>query len=143
MELGTFGAIVSFALAWEQRAAAFYAQSARGALSERFEELAAGSRKRAERVERARREGVSEMILESIVGLDGDDYEVDLEVETTHASRIRQALALEAVSARFYRDAAAKLPIREVARLFRRLAKENERRQVLLSSETDTASQGR
>ncbi len=87
-----------------------------------------------------RREGVTEMILEPIEGLDSADYEVgsDYAVGADNAvvadpagasdGWARRAARLEAESARFYRDAAAKLPIRQVARLFERLAKENEER---------------
>jgi len=142
MELGTFGAIMGFALVCEQRAAAFYGDAARGAMAGYCEELAAGSRKRVERVERARREGVSEMILESIAGLDSDDYQMDLKAEADETDRLRQAVSLEKTCARFYRDAAAKLPIREVARLFRRLAQDSERRRTLLLSEADARRRG-
>jgi rubrerythrin len=142
MELGTFGAIMGFALACERHAAAFYAQAQDSALAELFEELATSSRKRIERVERARREGVSEMVLEPIVGLDGDDYQIDLKPKANTVSRLQQALSLEEACARFYRDAASKMPIREVARLFRRLAQESEHRLALLLSETEDPRRG-
>jgi rubrerythrin len=142
MDLGTFGAIVGFALNCERRAAAFYTEAQDRVLAERFEKLARGLQKRIERVERARREGVSEMVLEPIVGLDGDDYQVDLEPKADTIDRLQQARSLEETCARFYQDAADKVPMREVARLFRRLAQENERRRALLLSEPDASHRG-
>jgi len=131
MELGTFGAILRFAMDLEEQAVGFYEGTARGGLEETFGELARGSGKRLRRLERARREMVAEMILESITGLDGDAYHVDLDPGTDEAGLVRQAQALEETAARFYRDAAEKMPIREVVRLFQRLARENEQRQAL------------
>jgi rubrerythrin len=130
MELGTFGAIMRFAMDMEQQAAEFYEEAARGGLKGAFGELASGSRKRLRRLERARREFVTEMILESISGLDGEAYRVDLDPEANEAGLLRQVQALEEASARFYRDAAEKMPIREVVRLFQRLARENEQRKA-------------
>ena len=131
MELGTFGAILRFAMDLEEQAVGFYEEATRGGLEETFGELARGSGKRLRRLERARREMVAEMILESITGLDGDAYHVDLDPGSDEAGLVRQAQALEETAARFYRDAAAKMPIREVVRLFQRLARENEQRQAL------------
>ena len=132
MELGTFGAILRFAMDLEQQAADFYEGAAGGGLEETFRELARGARKRLGRLERARREMVAEMILESITGLDGDAYRADLAPAASEAELLRQGQALEETSARFYRDAADKMPIREVVRLFQRLARENEQREAQL-----------
>ena len=134
MELGTFGAIMRFAMDLEEQAAGFYEGAARDGLRGAFGELASGSRKRLRRLERARREFVTEMILEAITGLDGDAYHVDLD-PADESGLLRQAQALEEASARFYRDAAEKMPIREVVRLFRRLARENEQRKATWDAE--------
>ena len=133
MELGTFGAILRFAMDLEQQAIDFYEGAAGGELEEVLSELARRSRKRRSRLERARREMVVEMVLESITGLDGDAYGVNLDSEADEAELLRQARTLEETSARFYRDAADKMPIREVVRLFRRLVRENEQRQARLA----------
>jgi rubrerythrin len=132
MELGTFGVILRFAMEQEERAARFYEEAARGELEGKFGELAQGSRKRLKRLEQARREMVAEMILESITGLDSDAYHVDLDPRADGARLARQAQALEEAAACFYRDAAGKIPIREVVRLFQRLAQENEQRKAEL-----------
>ena len=81
MELGTFGAILGFAMDLEERAAGFYEAGAQGGLEGPFGELARGSYKRLRRLERARREWVVEMILEPITGLYSGAYPVDLDSE--------------------------------------------------------------
>lgn len=134
MELGTFGAIISFGINLEDQARNFYEQGAGGRLEETFHELARGSGKRLQRLEWARRELVAEMILESIVGLDGDAYQVNLDPTVGEAERLEQAHDLEEITARFYQDAAAKMPIRQVVRLFQRMAQENQQRITQLNS---------
>ena len=133
MELGTFGAILRLAMDLEEQAEQLYSDIATCDLEDVFRELARGSRKRVKRLERARRELVAEMILESITGLDGDAYRVDLGSQASETTLLQRARRLELGSARFYRDAAAKMPILEVARLFQRMASENDRRRARLS----------
>jgi rubrerythrin len=132
MELATFGAIMTFALEMEKEAADFYTEAAQGELEEIFSSLAQDSRKRMKRLERARREGVAEMILEPITGLNGDDYRVELPLEPVEEDILEHAITLEEVSRRFCLAAAKKIPVREVARNFERMAKENERRAAML-----------
>jgi len=132
MDLATFGAIMSFGLDLEQQAAAFYEIAARVALEESFANLAKSARKRAVRMERTRREGIAEMILEPITGMDGDDYHLELTPDADEAELLRQAIALEETTQRFYMDAAVKIPIREVARTCIRMAQESERRRAEL-----------
>jgi rubrerythrin len=127
MDLATFGAILSYAMEFEEKAAEFYTQAAKGDLLDVFSDLAKTSMKRAKRMERTRREGVAEMILEPIMGLDGDDYQTVLSVDPNETQLLDQAIALEDSAIRFYQDAAAKLPIREVARTFTRMAEESEK----------------
>jgi rubrerythrin len=132
MELGTFGAILNFAMELEKQAADFYEAGIPGERADVFRSLARSARKRLGRLEQARRELVAEMILESITGLASDVYDVTLGPAAGEADRRRQACALEEAAASFYRDAAAKMPIREVVRLFRRMAAENEQHLVEL-----------
>lgn len=128
MELATFGAILTFALELEQKAQEFYEVGARGCLEEVFASLSQGSRKRADRIERTRREGIAEMLLEPISGLNSEAYQVRLDAGVEAGDRLEQAQGLEAVCARFYRDSSEKMPVREVARTFERMAKENQAR---------------
>jgi rubrerythrin len=124
MKLGTFGAIMNYALEFEMRAADFYQQSADGVLKERFNEMGHSARRRAARLERARREGVTEMILEPINDLEGDDYQAALGTDGTDDSKITRAIEIELCASHFYSDAAVKLPIKEVARIFSLMAEE-------------------
>ncbi len=133
MQLGTFGAIFRFAMELEEQAVAFYEAAAQGALEESFQEMAQGSRKRLRRLEQARREGVAEMILESIDGLDSNSYHVDVTPHTDVSKRLHQAVNLEETISLFYRDAAAKMPIQEIVRLFQRIAQESAQRQEVLA----------
>jgi rubrerythrin len=140
MELGTFGAILRFAMELETEAAQFYEAHPQGLPGERTGDSARAARKRLRRLEQARREGVSEMILEAIVGLNREDYRVELGAQTEGGpASLQQALSLEDTSARFYRDAASKMPIRGVARLFDRLAREHEHQSSQLQA---TAAEG-
>jgi rubrerythrin len=107
----------------EERKAGFYQDAEQDHPGELFTGLARRARKRVTRLERARREGVAEMILEPITGLNGDDYAVALNPEAEPAEG---ALVLERASAHFYRDAADKMPIREIVRLFKRMAGESD-----------------
>lgn len=131
MQLGTFGAIMSFAMELESKAKAFYEADEELPVELR-EDLKNSSGKRHGRLERARREGVVELALEAISGLDGDDYAFDDEVNAGVAGGLAGAIAVEATCARFYRDAGAKMPMREVVRLFARCAQNNQENIVRL-----------
>ena len=126
MELATFGAILGFALTLEEKRASFYEASAQADGGVLFEELARGARKRLARVERTRREGVAEMILEPISGLLAAQYQVEVTPTENQASLVQKAIALEETVLCFYRRAADKMPVREVARIFTRMADETE-----------------
>lgn len=134
MEIGNFGAVLRFALELEAQTIAFYETAVEK--EELFRPLIQEGKKRLQRLERARREGVVEMVLEPITGLDGDAYSVEpapgAEDETEY---LDQAIVLENVMARFYRDAADKMPIKGVARLFERLARENEQHKAQLEAD--------
>ena len=132
-ELGTFGAIVRFAITLEEQAADFYERPSPDTLHLIFAKLARQNRQRSARLERARQEMVAEMILESITGLTEESYRLELGPVTAGADLHQQAQTIEKTVARFYRDAAEKIPIREVSRLFNRLAQENDRREAELT----------
>lgn len=136
MQLGTFGAIFTFALELEQQAVDFYDSAAQGSLEATFTGRAQKGRKRITRLERARQEGVAEMILESIVGLDGDDYPIEAQPQTDEAGLLAQAIELEETLRRYYVDASAKMPVREVARLFDRMARESDKYRTELENLT-------
>jgi rubrerythrin len=132
---------MGFALELENRMGSFYETKDTRIPEQVLADLAKGVKKRWKRLEKARREGVVEVVLESISGLDGDDYAVGSLAEEGEGASLRQAIALEETCSRFYMDAALKLPIREISRLFRRLAEGNdenaERLQALLVEGSD------
>ena len=126
MNLGTFGAVVSFGIELEKKSQEFYTHISEKSAVSLYLKLASQCKKRVKRLERTRRELVAEMILESITGLDSDDYAVDLELVSIPDTSKEQAITLEQVLLRFYTDAADKIPIREAARVFSRIAHQSE-----------------
>jgi hypothetical protein len=132
MDLATFGAIMTFALELEKRAAVFYEEAARGSLQEPFSDLAMMAHKRAKRIERTRREGITEMILEPIIGMNGKDYMVELVPDADEIELLDQAIRLVETSIHFYQDAAGKIPVKEVARTCQRMAQESEKQKAEL-----------
>jgi rubrerythrin len=132
MELRTFGVALKFAMDLEAIASAFYetavvittSQDLKGL----FETLLLRGQKRINLLLRVRRENTTEMILEPISGLDGDQYRPKTEIPkgAGDAALSRLAEALELLVHDFYKDAAEKISfLSEPASVFERLADEN------------------
>ncbi len=141
MELGTFGAIMKFALEIENEVLSFYESASQNArdqnLSGLFGELFSRGQKRIKTLERIRRENVTEMILEPIIGLNSETYKP----ETTSSEGSddntvkRVAVIIEKNLNEFYNQAAVKIDfLSEVAYLFELLAEANEATLQRLSS---------
>lgn len=126
MNLGTFGAVVSFGIELEKQAQEFFTQLSGQSSISLYSKLASQHKKREKRLERTRRELVAEMILESIIGLDSDNYVVDLEQVSIPDTSKEQAITLEKTLLKFCIDAADKIPIQEAARVFSRMARQTE-----------------
>jgi hypothetical protein len=126
MNLGTFGAVVSYGIELEKQALEFYNQISEQSGMPVYSKLASQGRKRVKRLERTRRELVAEMILESISGLDSDNYVVDFEQFSIPVTSKEKAITMEKTLLMFYTDAAEKIPIREAARVFSRMASQSE-----------------
>ncbi|MFX1563085.1 MAG: hypothetical protein ACFFDP_07230 [Promethearchaeota archaeon] len=132
MELKTFGVVLKFAMELEAVAAAFY-ESAVGVaigdgLKSLFESLLIRGQKRIKLLLRVRRENTTEMILEPITGLEGDQYRSKTEIPAGagDAALSKLAEALEQKIHDFYKDAAEKISfLSEPASIFERLAEEN------------------
>jgi len=127
MELGTFGAILTFALELEERLTNFFAAAAKqagGEAAEVFSDLAQAGGKRLKALERTRRENVAEMILEPITGFCSEDYPCDTEVTSgaDRAALIKKALELEKTAAQYYTTASQKVSVPEVARILSKMA---------------------
>jgi hypothetical protein len=132
MALSTFGAIMGFAAEMVGQTRDTYKalieKAKNPALKEVLQELAVEKGKNHSLMEKTRRENVTEMILEPVAGLHEEDYEVDLKglEQKDDADLLRVALILEQREKRFFQDASAKLPLPEVARIFRKISRKME-----------------
>jgi len=101
MDLGTAGSILSYALDIEVKAAEFYQRAIDGAtnanMKTALEEIHQRHRKIARTLERMRKETVTEMILEPIHGLKGDDFVIEPQnmPTTTETSKKMEQTILE------------------------------------------------
>ncbi|HME43408.1 MAG TPA: hypothetical protein VKF36_10015 [Syntrophorhabdales bacterium] len=144
MALSTFGAIMGFAaeMVGQARLACevLLEKAKNPELIELLHQLVTEEEKNQALMERTRREHVTEMILEPIAGLYKKDYDVHLNQaeQKDDADLLRVALMLQTREKRFFDDASAKVPLPEVARIFRKISKKKEenlaRLQVLRST---------
>jgi len=89
-------------------------------------------------MEKTRRENVTEMILEPISGLHQEDYGIDLKVvdPMEDADLLRAALVLEEREKKFFNDVSIKVPLPEVARIFRKMTQKKQENLAKLQSLT-------
>jgi rubrerythrin len=132
MSLGTFGAVLKFAMELETMGVAYYETAITTAqnqeLKSLIETLIAQGQKRTQTLMRVRRENTTEMILEPITGLDSQNYRLQTECPPgcSNDQLIQLACTLEEQIRQFYLDAGEKLGfLSEVADIFERLAEEN------------------
>jgi hypothetical protein len=133
MELSTFGSILKFAMDQEKdiadivRGAGSNSAAGNEELSpfrELTDRIISDSKKTGELLERTRRQGVNEVILHAVTGIDGDNYRIEaLPAQELTARRFGEylAAAFDRIAA-FYSDAASKISNPEAARIFKRLA---------------------
>ena len=128
MGLTTFGAIMGFAGKITGQSADTYKTMIQKAkdpgLREILGTLSVEGGKSRSLMEKTRRENVTEMILEPITGLRQEDYEIDLKVTDgmEDADLLKAVLTLEEREWKFFSDVSIKVPLPEVARIFRKLA---------------------
>jgi len=128
MALSTFGAIMGFAGKITGQSADTYKTMVQKAkdpdLREILGTLSVEGGKSHSLMEKTRRENVTEMILEPITGLRQEDYEIDLKVVDSmeDTDLLKAALILEEREKKFLIDVSIKVPLPEVARIFRKLA---------------------
>jgi hypothetical protein len=128
MALTTFGAIMGFAAEITGRTGDTYKVMVQKAkdpgLREILQTLSVDGGKSHSLMEKTRRENVTEMILEPITGLRQEDYEIDLKVtdQMGDSDLLKAALALEEREKKFFSDVSTKVPLPEVARVFRKMA---------------------
>jgi hypothetical protein len=128
MELTTFGAIMKFAMDLEEQLAGVLERTGANEGLRPFRKLAdqmvSECKKNAKIIERTRREGINEVILHPIMGLDSDTYSPqDRPPEQAGAGEFGEYLidTVDKIN-RFYTDAASKIANPEAMRVFKRLA---------------------
>ena len=132
MGLTTFGAIMGFAAEMagktEEVYKTFVSKARTQALREVLQGLAEEEGKNHALMVKARRENVTEMILEPVTGLQQEDYEIALKMPEVmeDAGLLKAALMLEERGKRFFQDASSKVPLPEVGRIFRKAAQKKE-----------------
>jgi rubrerythrin len=140
MALTTFGAIMGFAADITGQTADTYktvAQKAKDSgLKEMLQALSMEGGKNHSLMEKTRRENVTEMILEPVSGLHQEDYEIDFRVADPmeDADLLKAALSFEEREKKFFSDVASKIPLPEVARIFRKLAQKKQENLTKLQS---------
>ena len=140
MALSTFGAIMGFASEIVGSAMDHYQVAVEKAkdpiLKDTLKALLEEERKNYVLMEQTRRENVTEMILEPITGLYQEDYEIDLKLSdhANDADLLKVASAHEEKEKKFFNDSSAKVPLPEVARIFRRIAQRKEKNLSKLKS---------
>lgn len=130
MELGTFGAIFRAAITLEERLMKRYSAE-QDSQSEPetqvlYGKLAKQGRRLLQRLERTRRETITEMILEPITGFEMAEDLVSLDAQEPFSPA--EASGVELGISAFYQEAAEKIGQPEAARAMRRLAKEHTKR---------------
>jgi len=139
MELGTFGAIISFALELELQMFEYYENHYESVFSKFDSQLLVSSQKRANRLKRIRQELVTEMILEPITGVDSGDFAMSISEGTNEADLLHKAIHLEENMHRFYSAMSPLIPMKEVQRAFLRLSKENQSRIARFKNHPDNS----
>ena len=132
MDLGTFGAVVKFALDLEATAAAFYETATTITSNQNlkgfFEKMIIQRQGRIALLMRVRREHTTEMILEPIMGLESEKYRPKTECPEGCDDKTLGDLAtlLEEKIQAFYIDASEKVSfLSEAVGFFEKLADEN------------------
>ncbi|PWI49019.1 hypothetical protein CEE45_03645 [Candidatus Heimdallarchaeota archaeon B3_Heim] len=123
MSLTQFGSILSFAILLEEKLEELYKELAskeNGALSEEFSKRAKACVKRKQRLERSRRENITEITLEPIEGLDEKKYQLNLS-----GTSPQEIDTLEKQVITFYFDVTPKINVLETRRVLKRCQKEH------------------
>ena len=116
LSLNQFGSILTFAINLEGQLAKFYEDTARssGIHGEELSKRANDCHKRVRKLERSRRENVTEITLEPIEGLDAANYQLDFTKNSPQAIN-----AIEETVIRFYADVTPKINVLESRRVLK------------------------
>lgn len=130
MNLRTFGAVLTFALEQEDQAIVFLERLLERevcySIKPSLEVILRAKKKHRKIIETARRENVTEMILEPIQGLDsaGYQYAIPEQKADSLAKGLRISSGMEQCACNFYLEASQRIKLKEVARTFRKLYRE-------------------
>lgn len=132
MQLGTFGAILKYAIESEDAASFYYDELAKkgpeGSKTS-ISELSNASKKNKQTLERTRRMEMQEMILEAIAGIDTVNYDAKFDVPADFKAGLMNAVEIEKKASAFYSDSSKKLGfLPNVGRILEKLGKEREAR---------------
>jgi hypothetical protein len=123
VSLTQFGSILSFAILLEEKLEDIYkdlASKENGILSEEFSKRAKACVKRKQRLERSRRENITEITLEPIEGLDENNYQLNLS-----SKPFQDIDAIEKQVISFYNDVTPKINVLEARRVLKRCQNEH------------------
>ena len=140
MTLSTFGAIMGFAAEMVKHSLTTYQTIVQRAKDTVFKEHLQGllgeKEKEIALMEQTRRENVTEMILEPITGLHQGDYEFEVEIpdQAKDLDLLKIVLIFEEREQKFFQDSSQKVPLPEVARIFRKVAQKKEKNLTKLKS---------
>lgn len=132
MPLTSFGSILNFAETLEKQDEAFYAQVTENQvfedLQDLFSQFLKDARKNIKNVQRARRENVTEMILEPITGFTRAPFceEINPSEAKTNKEILEASACLEKRAERYYNEASSKIKaLPEVARVLKTIGKKH------------------
>ena len=140
MALTTFGAIMGFASQLVGRTKDLFKSANEKArdpgLKETLQAFLKEEEKNDSLMEQTRRENVTEMILEPITGLREEDYRIDLNLpdRASDVDLLRIILTFVEKERRFFDDCSNRVPLPEVARIFRKIAQKKEKNRIQLQS---------
>jgi rubrerythrin len=130
VQLGTFGAILKYAIEIEDAASLYYDELAKKVPEDAkmsIYELSNASKKNKQTLERTRRMEMQEMILEAITGIDTVNYVVKFDVPSDFKTGLMNAVEIEKKASAFYSDSSKKLGfLPNVGKTLEKLAKERE-----------------
>lgn len=128
MQLGTFGAILKYAIEIEDAATQYYDELAKKApegAKACIYELSNSSKKYKQILERTRRMELQEMVLEAITGMDTLNYAVKFDTSVDFKTGLNNAVEIEQKVSAFYSESSKKLGfLPNASRTLEKLSKE-------------------
>jgi hypothetical protein len=131
MALATFGAVLNFALQLEEGSLKFYETLSRESIDNQAKQLiyrmTKASGNRINILKRLRSENVTEMILEPIYGINGEDYQIPIKKSSDwELGSVQEIIRkIEIIHASFYQSASEKVSfLSEVAYTFEDFSEE-------------------